>query len=115
MSKSIGARFHHFSLGMAPFTGLEAQTKPSLEDKVSKGINRDIVDSQVEAEIIGLKWRYVTNTVTRFGKNYYNFTGLRNFKEKYNPQWEPRYLSPVGLAAWLKVVLNRYYNLNHNK
>ena len=115
MSVPIGAGFRHFSLGMAPFTGLEAQTRPSLKDKVSKGINQDIVDSQVEAEIIGLKLRYVTNTVTRFCKNYYNFTGLRNFKEKYNPQWEPRYLSPVGLAAWLKVVLNRYYDLNHNE
>ena len=72
MSVPIGAGFHHFSLDMAPFTGIEAQTKPSLEDKVSKGINQDIVDSQVEAEIIGLKWCYVTNTVTRFGKNYYS-------------------------------------------
>lgn len=97
--------FHHFSLGMAPFTGLEAQTKLSLEDKVSKGINQDIVDSQVEAEIIGLKWRYVTNTVTRFGKNYYNFTGLRNFKEKYNPQWEPRYIGiETGLGAGMKPI-----------
>ena len=100
---------------MAPFTGLEDQTKPSLEDKVSKGTNQDIVDSQVESEIIGLKWRYITNTVTRFGKNYYNFTGLRNFIEKYNPYWEPCYLSQVSLKAWLKAALNRYYDLNHNE
>ena len=105
MSTPIGARFHHFSLGMAPFTGLEAQTKPSLEDKVSKAINQDIVDNEFEAEIIGLKWRYVTNTVTRFGKNYYNFTGLRNFKEKYNPQWEPRYIGiETGLGAGMKPI-----------
>ena len=105
MSVPIGARFHHFSLGMAPFTGLEAQTKPSLEDKVLKGITQDIVNSEFEAEIIGLKWHYVTNTVTIFGKNYYNFTGLRNFKEKYNPQWEPRYIGiETGLGAGMKPI-----------
>ena len=105
MSVPIGAGFYHFSLGMAPFTGLEAQTKLSLKDKVLKGITQDIVNSEFEAEIIGLKWRYVTNTVTIFDKNYYNFTGLRNFKEKYNPQWEPRYIGiETGLGAGMKPI-----------
>ena len=105
MSVPIGAGFYRFSLGMAPFTGLEAQTKPSLEDKFSKGINQDIVNSEFEAEIIGRKWRYVTNTVTIFGKNYYNFTGLRNFKEKYNPHWEPRYIGiETGLGAGMNPI-----------
>lgn len=105
MSVPIGASFYHFSLGMAPFTGLEAQTKLSLKDKFLKGITQDIVNSEFEAEIIGLKWRYVTNTVTIFGKNYYNFTGLRNFKEKYNPHWEPRYIGiETGLGASMRPI-----------
>ena len=33
------------------------------------------------------------------GENFYNFRGLRAFKEKFDPQWEARYLaSPGGLA-----------------
>jgi phosphatidylglycerol lysyltransferase len=35
----------------------------------------------------------------RFGDHFYNFRGLRAFKEKFGPVWEPRYLaSPGGLA-----------------
>ncbi|MEW6446831.1 MAG: phosphatidylglycerol lysyltransferase domain-containing protein [Bacillota bacterium] len=30
---------------------------------------------------------------------FYGFQGLRQFKEKFHPQWEPRYL--VYPAAWL--------------
>lgn len=114
------AGYHHFSLGMAPFTGLEATTKPVtdsnvIEDNYSKGkvleaMNQARVDGQhmetaVEAEVIGPKWRYVTNTVTKYGKSYYNFTGLRNFKEKFNPDWEPRYIGiETGLSAGMKPI-----------
>jgi phosphatidylglycerol lysyltransferase len=35
----------------------------------------------------------------RYGEHFYNFQGLREFKEKFDPTWEPRYLaSPGGLA-----------------
>jgi phosphatidylglycerol lysyltransferase len=31
--------------------------------------------------------------------NLYNFQGLRQYKEKFDPEWSPRYLaSPGGLA-----------------
>ena len=33
------------------------------------------------------------------GEKFYNFQGLRAYKEKFNPVWEPRYLAyPGGLA-----------------
>ncbi len=115
--KEVG--YHYFSLGMAPFTGLEVQIKPVVESNVSKdevlkdmvlkSNDQNTVDSeQIEvpaAEAIGPKWRYVTNTVTKYGKTYYNFAGLRNFKEKFNPDWEPRYIGiETGLRAGIKPI-----------
>jgi phosphatidylglycerol lysyltransferase len=33
------------------------------------------------------------------GENFYNFQGLRQYKEKFDPVWEPTYLaSPGGLV-----------------
>ncbi len=37
--------------------------------------------------------------VYEHGEAFYNFQGLRAFKEKFDPVWEPRYLAyPGGLA-----------------
>jgi phosphatidylglycerol lysyltransferase len=37
--------------------------------------------------------------VFRHGEHFYNFRGLRQYKEKFDPIWEPKYLaSPGGLA-----------------
>jgi phosphatidylglycerol lysyltransferase len=37
--------------------------------------------------------------VYRHGEHFYNFQGLRQYKEKFDPVWTPRYLaSPGGLA-----------------
>ena len=63
-----------FNLGMAPLSGLE---------------NRSL----------GTLWNRVGALAYRFGENFYNFQGLRQYKEKFDPQWEPMYLaSPGGLA-----------------
>jgi phosphatidylglycerol lysyltransferase len=39
---------------------------------------------------------------------FYNFTGLHAFKEKFQPEWSPRYLIYLGVAnlaqAWLAVI-----------
>ncbi len=65
--------FSHFNLGMAPLAGLENRALAPL-------------------------WNRLGALVYRFGENFYNFQGLREYKEKFDPIWEPRYLaSPGGL------------------
>jgi phosphatidylglycerol lysyltransferase len=66
--------YRWFNLGMAPLSGLE---------------NRSL----------GTLWNRVGALAYRFGENFYNFQGLRQYKEKFDPIWEPMYLaSPGGLA-----------------
>jgi phosphatidylglycerol lysyltransferase len=66
--------YKFFNLGMAPLSGLE---------------NRSL----------GTVWNRVGALTYRFGENFYNFQGLRQYKEKFDPVWEPMYLaSPGGLA-----------------
>ena len=44
-------------------------------------------------------WERVGTTVFRHGDDFYNFQGLRQYKEKFAPQWRPIYLAaPGGLA-----------------
>ncbi|MBX6377908.1 MAG: bifunctional lysylphosphatidylglycerol flippase/synthetase MprF, partial [Clostridia bacterium] len=40
----------------------------------------------------------------RFNR-FYNFRGVRRFKEKYHPRWEPRYLAYPGSAALPRIAL----------
>ncbi len=66
-------RFAQFNLGMAPLSGLE---------------NRQLAPV----------WSRVGALLFRYSENFYNFQGLRAYKEKFDPVWEPRYLaSPGGL------------------
>lgn len=68
------AGFERFNLGMAPLSGLEPRALAPL-------------------------WNRAGTLVFRFGEHFYNFRGLRQYKEKFDPVWEPRYLaSPGGLA-----------------
>jgi len=46
----------------------------------------------------------ILHTVAKFGTPLVNFKGLHNFKEKFHPKWEPRYLVYPG-AASLPLVL----------
>jgi len=66
--------YRSFRLGMAPFSGLESRALAPL-------------------------WTRVGALMYRYGEHFYNFQGLREYKEKFDPVWEPRYLaSPTGLA-----------------
>jgi phosphatidylglycerol lysyltransferase len=63
-----------FNMGMAPLSGLENRALAPL-------------------------WSRIGSTIFHHGEHFYNFQGLRAFKEKYDPDWQPLYLvSPAGLA-----------------
>ncbi len=71
--------FERFSLGMAPLSGLqEGPLAPS--------------------------WSRIGATLFRLGEHFYNFQGLRAYKEKFDPVWEPRYLAGPGGFALPRVL-----------
>lgn len=44
-------------------------------------------------------WHKLANAVRGYGERFYNFQGIRDFKERFHPEWEPRFLvSPGGTA-----------------
>ena len=66
--------YQRFNLGMAPLSGIE---------------NRSLAPM----------WNRVGALLFSRGEPFYNFQGLRQYKEKFDPIWEPRYLaSPGGLV-----------------
>ena len=66
--------YRWFNLGMAPLAGLEAHP-------------------------LAPAWHRVGNFIFRHGEHFYNFEGLRRYKAKFDPTWEPRYLvAPGGIA-----------------
>jgi phosphatidylglycerol lysyltransferase len=65
--------YRWFALGMAPLSGFAQSPVASL-------------------------WNRIGAFVYEHGESLYNFQGLRAYKEKFNPVWEPRYLAcPGGL------------------
>jgi phosphatidylglycerol lysyltransferase len=68
------AGYAWFNLGMAPFSGIEASHVAPF-------------------------WNRLGAFVFNHGETVYNFHGLRQYKEKFDPVWSPRYLAaPGGLA-----------------
>ena len=66
--------YRWFVLGMAPLSGFERSPVAPL-------------------------WARLGSFLYRHGEALYNFQGLRAYKEKFGPVWEPRYLAyPGGLA-----------------
>jgi len=65
--------FRWFNLGMAPLSGLPEHRLASL-------------------------WNRFGMLVFRHGDRFYNFSGLRSFKNKFKPEWRPRYLAYPGGA-----------------
>lgn len=54
---------------------------------------------QPEDRALAPLWSRLGALVFQQGELFYNFQGLRQYKEKYDPEWEPKYLaSPGGLV-----------------
>ena len=66
--------YSRFNLGMAPLAGVAPVHGPVV-------------------------WGVLARYVYEHGAELYNFQGIRAFKEKFSPMWEPRYLAyPGGFA-----------------
>jgi phosphatidylglycerol lysyltransferase len=66
--------YQYFSLGMAPLSGMENHPFAPL-------------------------WQKAGSILFRYGEHFYNFQGLRKYKEKFSPEWSPKYLAcPRGLV-----------------
>jgi phosphatidylglycerol lysyltransferase len=59
--------YRRFNLGMVPLAGLEDRALAPL-------------------------WNRLGAQIFRHGEHFYNFVGLRQFKEHFEPDWEPKYL-----------------------
>lgn len=69
--------YGRFSLGMAPLSGLEKRQFAPL-------------------------WHKVGSLIFANGDYIYNYKGLRDFKEKFNPVWSPKYIAlPTGFKKSL--------------
>ena len=77
--KAEGYRW--FNLGMAPLSGLENRALAPL-------------------------WHRMGSFLSRHGESFYNFEGLRRYKDKFDPVWEPRYLAAPGGLALPRVLLD---------
>ncbi|BFI95712.1 MAG: bifunctional lysylphosphatidylglycerol flippase/synthetase MprF [Rhodanobacter sp.] len=76
-AKQHGYRW--FNLGMAPLAGLTSRRQAPL-------------------------WNRFGALVFGRGERFYNFQGLQRYKDKFDPEWEPRYMAvPGGIA--LPVIL----------
>ncbi len=65
------AGYAHFNLGMAPLSGMSTRE-------------------------VALAWDRIGSVVFEHGERFYNFKGLKAFKSKFHPVWEPRYLAVAG-------------------
>jgi phosphatidylglycerol lysyltransferase len=82
-SKAHGYRW--FNLGMAPLSGLQSRRQAPL-------------------------WNRFGALIFGRGERFYNFQGLHRYKDKFDPEWEPRYLAAPGGIA-LPVVLTNVASL----
>jgi phosphatidylglycerol lysyltransferase len=73
--------YRWFNLGMAPLAGLERHP-------------------------LAPAWHRVGNFVFRYGEHFYNFEGLRRYKAKFEPVWEPKYLVARGGLSLPRVLVD---------
>lgn len=68
-----------FSLGMAPLSGMKNHQHSE-------------------------RWSKVADWVYTYGENIYNFKEVRTYREKFNPEWEPRFIAVPGGWALPRVL-----------
>jgi phosphatidylglycerol lysyltransferase len=73
--------YQGFNLGMAPLSGMENRTLAPL-------------------------WSRAGALIFRLGEHFYNFQGLRQYKEKFDPEWRPKYLACRGGLALPRLLTN---------
>jgi len=73
--------YQWFNLGMAPLSGFEDHRLAPL-------------------------WTRVGAYIFRHGEHFYNFQGLRRYKEKFDPEWSPKYLACPGGFAVPRILTN---------
>ncbi len=76
-----GSGYRRFNLGMAPFSGFDSHQLAPL-------------------------WNRVATSLFKRGERYYNFQGIRKYKEKFNPSWEPKYLAAPGGLQLPRILSN---------
>ncbi|HET9236348.1 MAG TPA: bifunctional lysylphosphatidylglycerol flippase/synthetase MprF [Oligoflexus sp.] len=73
--------FRTFNLGMAPLAGLNAR-------------------------LMSQPWVHLETLVYQHGEHFYNFRGLRAFKDKWEPKWFPKYLATSAGLSWPVVLVS---------
>ncbi len=81
MQEGKARGYRWFNLGMAPLSGLSGHR-------------------------LAPSWHKIAAFVARNGERFYGFKGLRAYKEKFKPVWEPRYLACPGGWALPQILLD---------
>ncbi|HMN09382.1 MAG TPA: bifunctional lysylphosphatidylglycerol flippase/synthetase MprF [Gemmatimonadaceae bacterium] len=76
-----GRGFRRMGLGMAPLSGFEPHA-------------------------FSTRWARIAALMYEHGEAVYNFQGLRRYKEKFDPTWEPRYLATTHRMALPRILLD---------
>jgi len=63
--------YQYFNLGMAPLSGMEQHPLAPL-------------------------WQKIGNVIFQYSNEFYNFEGLYKYKNKFDPDWQPRYIAVPG-------------------
>ena len=73
--------YEWFNMGMAPLSGLDNRSLAPL-------------------------WNRVGTYMYKHGEHFYNFKGLRQYKDKFNPEWKAKYLVCPGGIALPRILAN---------
>ena len=74
-------QYQWFNLGMAPLSGLDDRAMAPL-------------------------WNRLGAFVFRHGEDFYNFQGLRQYKDKFDPVWQPKYIACPGGMVLPRILAN---------